>query len=451
MARYLLWVALCCLPFRVMAAQDLLDLFPDPAEIARGIDRGDPVETALWQQNAIDTLSMLAGEVTPRGANGQPAAASSPLLDRYWQERSAASERGMAALRGNAGGPAAEAAARAEYDRRAAEFVPGPEFLDLTFGRLPPPLRAQFREEERQVRLNLRMQHLAARLPGLESGQGMKPMQRWSGAELAVATQLLLLQATMSLPKEWQPHAQRVALVPASVWLALLLAWLAWGIWRAVRRFGFDPQVPGQFWNGPRRYRFDASVGQVIDVHERTTVTQTTTYTTATDGFGNQHTTPRTSFRTTEKQRIHLRQPDGTERVVPTTDFELPVRVGQHLLDVAAYKGRAKTGPWVFYHIYDMDQTFCRDALRDVVKMRPRVFIPFVLLSAALAIAVLGYTGWYALLAAPIVYAVTLKVINNGRLRRFRQQFIPQIVSERSQDIRNDYIPVPGGGGLSRA
>lgn len=450
MARYLLWMILCCLPLRAMAAEDLISQFPDPAEVARTIDRGDPVETALWQQRVLDTLSALAAEVAPRAASGQPTAAANPVLDGYWRERSVAVERGMAALRGNATGPAAETAARVEYDRRLAELVPGPEFLELTFGRLPPPLRERLRDREQEMRTTLRMYRLAGSLDGLEAKLAT-PMQQWSGAEHLAVTRIMLIQASMKLPTAVQPFVQELLLLPGVVWLVLLAAWLAWGIWRATRRFGFDPEVPARFWNGARHYHFNAGVGQVVDLQQSTTVRETTTYTTETDSYGNRRTTPYTTTTTHEKRTIFLRDADGKERSIWTININLPVRPGHHLLDVAACKGHKKSGPWVLYHNYDLDQTTCCDTLRDVVKVRPRAFLPFVLLATVAAVLALGYIGWFAFLVAPIVYGVALKTINKGRMRRFREQILPPFINEHRPEIRDDFIPVPGGGGFSRA
>lgn len=451
MARYLLWMMLCCLPLRALAAEDLISQFPDPAEVVRGIDRADPVETALWQQQVLDTLSALAAEVAPRTASGQPTAAANPVLDAYWRERSAVVERGMAALRGNATGAAAEAAAKAEYERRLAEFVPGPEFVNLVFGRLPTQLRERVRNREREMRTTLRMYRLAGSMNGLEAKLATTPAQQWSGPEHLAAARIMLIQASMKLPPAVQSIVQELLLLPGVVWLALLAAWLAWGIWRATRRFGFDPEDPARFWNGPRRYHFSAGVGQVVDLQQSTTVRETTTYTTETDSFGNRRTTPYTTSTTHEKQTIFLRDADGRERSIRTININLPVRPGHHLLDVAAYKGRAKSGPWVLYHNYDMDQTTFCTTLRDVVKVRPRAFIPFVLLATVVAVLALGYIGWFAFFVAPIVYGVALKFINKGRMRRFREQLLPPFINERRPEMRGDFIPVPGGGGFSRA
>lgn len=451
-ARHLLCLLFCLLPATKAMAADALALFPDPRQVTQRIERGDPVETAIWQQSVLDAISDLVAHVAPRGANGQHPAAAQELLDRYWRERNAVGDRGAAALRGTAMGPAADQAASQAFNQRVLDFAPGPEFADLIFRELlPRELGSQLQPQEQALRAGLRRHQQALQASRLQARLDGKSPQQWSGADHRAALQLLIMQGIEELPPAWQPHASRVAAVPWAVWLLLLSAWLVLGIRRAGSRFGSDPADPDRFLNGPRSYRMDATVGQVIDVHARTSVRETTTYTSETDGFGNTRSVPSTSYTTTEKQRIHLRRPDGTESALDTVNFELPVRVGHQLLDVAAFKGRAKQGHWVFYHIYDMDRTFFTGSLRDVVKMRPRVLIPFVILATWTSVAFLGTNGWYALLAAPILYAIVLKITNNRRLARFRKVYAPKIIEAGRAGIRDDYIAAPGGGGFSRA
>lgn len=420
----LLW-ALLVAPGIAVAQESLLAAFPAPEIVDEKITRADAVETAIWRVLALDTLGAYVETVVPRPAEGPWNRSALDLQSRYWQYRWKTMEPVYPSLAGGRKGQDAERQARAEMERRLMLAAQDPtvrtEVLRIVNEQmLTDDLRERiFGPGMRTARMN----DLRARMLAVENA----PL---TVGGLNLVTEYAATSLVQELPESWQGPAMKIVDIPAIIWLSLLVLWFAFGISRAGRAFGFDEKEPDVFRNGSERMRISAQVGRVIQEKTSQIVQTSTSYTSVTDAQGFTRSIPSTSVHTTGKQRIHVLRPDGRETDIDLTNFELPVREGHLVLDAAAFSPpNAKSGPYVFFHIYEMDRTVETPALRNVTKFRPRAFIPFFILSLWVGVAFLGVLGLLiALVAAPIVYGITMSVLNGRRLRKFREEFMPQII-----------------------
>lgn len=423
---------LACVLFAVLAthgialAQNpLLTQFPAPEIVDEKIDRNDPIETAIWRVLALDTLGSYVETIVPRPAQGDWDRDALDVQTRYWQYRWKTMEPVYPLLAAGLKGQVAEREARAAMERRLMEAARDPnvraEVLRIVNSQmLTDDLRERiFGPGRRSAHMN----ELRERMNGLED----RPL---TVAGLNLVVEFSATSLVQELPQAWQGPAMKIVGVPAIIWLSLLLLWFAFGVSRASRAFGFDPGQPDVFCNGGQRVHFAKQVGHVVQEKSSQIIRTSTSHTSITDAQGFTRSIPSTTVHTTDKQRIHVRRPDGHESDIELTDVELPVREGHLLLDVIAMTApNAKSGYYVFFHIYDMDRTVFMPQLRQFTKFRPRAFIPFVILSLWASVAFAGVLGFIsALIAAPLAYIITMAVLNGRRLRKFQHEIAPAII-----------------------
>lgn len=240
--------------------------------------------------------------------------------------------------------------------------------------------------------------------------------------------------------------------VPVIAWIGCVIAFIVWLIMRALP-FGLERNDPLKLRVGRQRYSLCYMTGEILKIDRTTSVSTSTTYHSVQGADGGWTSIPSTHVSAHREFRAFIQRPDGSEDDITLSHTDLPVREGHRLAAVWALKGRAKSGHYVFFHIYDMKRTQTMPvALEQVIRPRCHAGLPIILAALWLGLGLrplLPETPWLPpvalAVACLIAYGIVLSLILRSRRRAFANTIIDQILGAIPEPRPSGAIYGPGG------
>jgi hypothetical protein len=224
------------------------------------------------------------------------------------------------------------------------------------------------------------------------------------------------------LPPGPRQLVEIVAAVPKAIWIALLVAWVVWGVRYRTTPFGLDPNDPFVLLRGRQKRRMAYHIGRMLSVDVRETERIHTT--TKVDEYNRP-----TGFDHVQKfrsltQTIRMREDSGREHTITLHNYPFDAHQGQRLLVVYDQK----SDKFLFLHNRDTGATRYMPLLESYYRLRPLIMLPVWALAILVATIVSDAWVGFALILTPIVYFTITWQLNKRRRVKLVNELIPRMI-----------------------
>jgi hypothetical protein len=234
----------------------------------------------------------------------------------------------------------------------------------------------------------------------------------------------------MRLPEPWNKYVSSVVTIPLTIWTALLLVWLIYGIAFRTVPLAVGSNDPLVLLRGRKRVNLACRVSTVLHVTETEKTTVHHGERIVEDSYGNRTRYPTEDRQSTHHLRAFIRDDRGNENTIDLVDMRVAMREGHRVLEV----WEVKTKHYLLLHNYDLRRSTFMPYMQRLVRLHPFILLPLWIVATLIGDMISPQTGVRVLFATPFVYLIFMWIVNAQRSKQFQNQIAPLIIASAAKE-----------------